>query len=58
MGKRTYYLSDEQHEVLKAMAKEKGYIVKRGNGAGGGCVGKLLQALADGELTATKLGGK
>jgi hypothetical protein len=56
--KRTYYLTEEQDKKLKAMALAKGYIVLRGKGAGGGCVGKLLQALADGELTAIKLGRK
>ena len=52
---RTYYLSDKQAEVLKSIAKGKGYIVQRGPGAGQGSVGKLLQALANGDLIAVKL---
>jgi hypothetical protein len=56
--KQTYYLTREQVVVLKDIAYKKGYIVKRGPYTGEGCVSKLLQALADGQLAAIKLGGE
>lgn len=55
--KWTYYLTSEQAKRLERLAQDKDYIVLRGQHIGKGSVSKLLQALADGELTAIKIRG-
>ena len=54
---RHIYITPEQAARLKEIAKKKKYIVERGPHKGEGSVSKLMQALADGELTAIRLGG-
>ena len=57
MAKRhCYYLTKEQVERLQKLALSKNYRAKTGPGIKRGSVSKMLQALADGELTLVKLG--
>ena len=56
VDRQSFYLTTEHLKALKKLAKTKGYVVPRGKGTGEGSVSKLLQALADGELTLVKLG--
>ena len=56
--KTTIYLTKEQAEKLKGIARKKGYVVKRGPHAGEGSIGKLNQAIAEGKVTVVKLGRK
>lgn len=54
---QSIYLSTEQSKKLQEIARSKGYICQRGAHIGEGSISLLMQALADGELTAIRLGG-
>jgi len=55
---RSVYITPGEGERLKEIAKAKGYVVDRGPHRGEGSISKLLKALAEGEVTAIRLGGK
>ena len=55
MKKITCYVEFLQEVKLKKIASAKGCRARRGRYAGRGSISKLLQAIAEGELTVVRL---